>query len=140
MSDGLAVMTASDFDEVEALWTAAGMWPHVGEDRAWVEAAAARNSGCALVWKERGRVVGVVVGAWDGLRGWIYHFTVEGACRKRGLGTKLLQAAEERLRDKGIRQINIMVYEKNEAAQEFYTRRGYEYSPVRVMRKRLCEE
>lgn len=106
MRDGLAGMTASDYEQVAALWQEVGMWPHVGEDRAWFEGALARNPGCAFVWREGGRVIGTVVGAWDGLRGWIYHLAVSEPHRRRGLASALLAAAEARLRELGVQQIS----------------------------------
>jgi ribosomal protein S18 acetylase RimI-like enzyme len=137
MDDGIDVMRIADFDEVKALWEGVEMWPHLGEDRDWFERALARNPGGALVWREGGRVVGTVIGAWDGLRGWIYHLAVTEDFRTRGTGSALLKAAEERLRQMGVNQINLMVYEENGYALEFYARRGYERSPVKVARKRF---
>jgi ribosomal protein S18 acetylase RimI-like enzyme len=137
MKNGIDEMTMSDYDAVAALWEEVGMWPHVGEDRAWLAAALERNPSCALVWRHRGRVIGTVIGAWDGLRGWIYHLAVTGSRRGEGIGGALLQAAEFRLREAGVRQINLMVYHANGTAEAFYLRRGYEHSPVKVVRKRF---
>ncbi len=137
MTDNLDLMTPLDYDQVAALWEEVEMWPHVGEDRAWFERALARNSGCAFVWREGGSVIGTVVGAWDGLRGWIYHLAVAKAHQNRGIGSKLLAAAEQKLKEMGVQQINIMVYEENAFAEALYRRRGYETSPVKVLRKRF---
>lgn len=137
--NGIDVMTSEDYEQVAEVWEEAGMWPHVGEDRAWFEAALARNPGCGLVWRENGKVVGTVVGAWDGMRGWIYHLAVVKEHQHRGLGSTLLAAAEQKLRSLGVLQINIMVYEENGFAESLYYRRGYERSPVKVLRKRFGE-
>ncbi len=137
MSDGIDGMAAADFEGVAALWEEVGMWPHVGEDRAWFEAALRRNRGSAFVWRGDGRVLGTVMAAWDGLRGWIYHLAVTESRRRQGMGAALLAAAEERLRDMGVKQINLMVYEGNGGAETFYAKCGYERSPVKVLRKRF---
>jgi len=137
MENGIDQMRVSDYDEVAALWEEVGMWPHAKEDRAWLAAALERNPTCALVWREQGRVIGTVIGAWDGLRGWIYHLAVTGPRRGRGIGTALLEAAEARLKELGVGQINLMVYEENAAAHAFYLARGYQRSPAKVVRKRL---
>ncbi len=136
MEDHISQMMVEDFEEVASLWEEAELWPHVGEDRDWFEKALARNPGCALVWRHEGRIVGTVIGAWDGLRGWIYHLAVLKAHRSRGIGGALLAAAEDRLWRLGVRQINLMVYEQNDFAGSFYLRRGYERSPVNLVRKR----
>ncbi len=137
MEHHISEMTVEDFEEVASVWEEAELWPHVGEDRVWFEKALERNLGCALVWRGEGAVLGTVIGAWDGLRGWIYHLAVLRAHRNRGIGSALLAAAEKRLWDVGARQINLMVYEGNDFAEPFYLRRGYQRSPVRVVRKRV---
>jgi len=137
MNDGLDLMTLEDFDGVAAVWEAVGMWPHIGEDRAWYEAALARNPGCGLVWRHAGRIVGTVIAGWDGFRGSIFHLAVLESHRNRGLGSALLMAAEQKLKSLGIFQINIMVYAENGFAESLYHRRGYERSPVKVLRKRF---
>jgi ribosomal protein S18 acetylase RimI-like enzyme len=137
MDGGIEEMTSQDYEQVAALWEEVEMWPHVGEDRLWFERALARNPGCALVWRESGRITGTAVGAWDGLRGWIYHLAVTPSHQGHGIGTRLLAAVEERLRARGVQQINLMVYEKNARAEALYRRAGYESSPVKMLRKRF---
>jgi ribosomal protein S18 acetylase RimI-like enzyme len=140
MHDGLDEMTTADLCAVAGLWKQAGMWPHVGEDRDWLDRALTRNPNCAFVWRDERRVVGTVVGAWDGMRGWVYRLVVAEDHQGRGIGTALLAAAEARLRAMGVKQINLMVYEESPAAEAFYARRGYERSPVKVMRRRFCTD
>jgi ribosomal protein S18 acetylase RimI-like enzyme len=129
-------MTVQDFARVAAVWEEVEMWPHVGEDRAWYERALARNPGGALVYRENGRIVGTVIAAWDGLRGWIYHLAVVKERQHCGVGSALLAAAEARLWSRGVQQINLMVYEHNPRAEAWYLRSGYERSPAKVLRKR----
>ena len=137
MKDGLDIMTLEDYEGVAAVWKEVEMWPHIGEDRAWYEAALQRNPGCGFVWRDAGRIVATVIAGWDGFRGSIFHLGVLESHRNRGLGSALLAAAEKKLKDMGIFQINIMVYEQNGFAESLYCRRGYERSPVKVLRKRF---
>jgi ribosomal protein S18 acetylase RimI-like enzyme len=137
MKDGLDVMTLTDFDEVAAVWRETGMWPHIGEDRNWFERALARNPESGFVWRDGGRIVGTVLAGWDGFRGSIFHLAVLESHRHRGLGSALLRAAEQKLKEMGIFQINLMVYEENGSAEAFYYGRGYERSPAKVLRKRF---
>ncbi len=138
MDGCLEEMASRDYEQVAALWEEVEMWPHVGEDRLWFERALARNPGCAVVWREDGRITGTAVGAWDGLRGWIYHLAVTPRRQGCGIGSALLAAAEERLHARGVQQINLMVYEQNGRAEALYLRAGYEHSPVKTLRKRFA--
>ena len=137
MKEGLDVMALDDFEQVAALWEEAGMWPHIGEDRHWFERALARNPECGFVWRDGEQIIGTVMAGWDGFRGSIFHLAVHPDHRNRGLGSALLAAAEQKLRKMGVFQINLMVYEENGFAESLYYRRGYERSPVKVLRKRF---
>jgi ribosomal protein S18 acetylase RimI-like enzyme len=88
--DGTCELDMADFRAVAALWREAKMWPHVGEDRAWLQRALARNPDLFLAYREKGRVIATALGAWDGLRGWVYHLAVKKEHRGRGIGTRLL--------------------------------------------------
>ena len=140
MKDGLDTMTLEDYDGVAAVWEAVGMWPHIGEDRAWFEAALTRNPGCGFVWRDAGRIVGTAIAGCDGFRGSIFHLAVLKEHRGQGIGSALLAAAEQKLESLGVFQINLMVYEENGFAESLYYRRGYERSPVKVLRKRFHPE
>jgi len=135
--DGIFEMDLKDYRAIAALWREAKMWPHVGEDRAWLQRALARNPDLFLAYREKGRVIATALGAWDGLRGWVYHLAVKKEHRGRGIGTRLLAEVEKRLRAAGARQVNVMVYDQNQRAMDFYRDRGYEDSPVLVCRKRF---
>ena len=50
---------------------------------------------------------------------------VEGPAKGRGIGTKLLAAAESHARAKGCMQISLYVEESNESVRRFYINRGY---------------
>jgi ribosomal protein S18 acetylase RimI-like enzyme len=128
------------FDEVRAVWEAVGFWPHVGEDRPWFLGAVARNPGLFLAARVKGRMVGVICGGWDGLRGWLYHFGVLPEFRQRGIGDALLGEVERRLRAAGARQVNLLVMEDNAAAMEFYRRRGYARGNCAFFRKRFAAD
>jgi ribosomal protein S18 acetylase RimI-like enzyme len=139
MDDAIVEMTLADFDAVASIWEEVGLWPHIGEDRSWFEGALARNPGCGFAYRKDGQIIGTVIGAWDGLRGWIYHLAVRPQHQNQGIGSALLAAAEERLRELGVRQINLMVYEENGFAESLYLRRGYERSAVKMLRKRFSD-
>jgi len=73
-----------------------------------------------------GRVVGSVIGGFDGRRGMIYHLAVSAQFRHRGLGSKLMAEIENRLRAKGCIRSYLMVTRENAEAMQFYFERGWE--------------
>lgn len=71
--------------------------------------------------------------------GYIYNFGVDEACRGRGIGTKLLTATEEYLRQKGVEAVDLNVFCFNRRALSFYKKCGYDEIDVNL-RKVLREK
>src|ERR1700677_3381539 len=54
-----------------------------------------------LVAEVDGKVVGTVMGGYDGHRGWIYSVAVNVQVRRQGIGTALMRHLEQALRERG---------------------------------------
>ncbi len=126
-------------DEVLALWSETGFWPHACEDRALIAKALVKNADFALGYRASGKLVATAVGAFDGFRGWIYRVTVHPDYRRSGIASTLINEIEKRLSAAGARQINLMVHKPNVIAHALYEKLGYEPSEVDVLRKRFWE-
>ncbi|MCA9073870.1 MAG: GNAT family acetyltransferase [Planctomycetaceae bacterium] len=85
------------------------------------------------------RVVGTVMGGYDGHRGWIYSLAVLPKYRWRGIGSALIHEAEERLKSRGCLKVNLQVRASNESVVEFYERVGYHVEERVSMGKRLYD-
>jgi len=73
-----------------------------------------------------GKLVGAVLGGFDGRRGLIYHLAVDDSLRKKGIGTRLMQEVEKRLKEKGCIRSYLLVTNENKQAIRFYEKRGWE--------------
>jgi len=89
-----------------------------------------------LVMEHRpsGDIVGQIFIQWnsndprfaDGRRrGYLYSLRVKLAFQRRGLGTRLIDAAEEELRQRGMDTASIGVEKDNRDARSLYERQGY---------------
>lgn len=121
----LRAYVPSDCAAVRRLWRAAGL--HVGpsDTRAALERSRRRDPELFLVAEARGRIVGAAFGRFDGRRGYVNHLAVASEARSRGLGGRLVQEIERRLRRKGCVKVNLHVEPTNAGVIAFYESIGY---------------
>jgi len=117
-----------DYPAVYALWQEAGPGVRLRPSDSAPEVAKKleRDPDLFLVAEAEGRIVGVIMGAWDGRRGWLHHLAVAEAYRGQGIGAALVREVEDRLRAKGCLKVNLLVRAENVAARRLYERLGYE--------------
>ncbi len=78
-----------------------------------------------LVAEQGGRVVGTVMGGYDGHRGWAHRLAVAPAQRRRGIGEALMRRLEAELDAAGCPKLNLQVRSDNADVVAFYRRIGY---------------
>jgi ribosomal protein S18 acetylase RimI-like enzyme len=127
-----------DYPAALDLWQHAGPGIHVGPSDTPEEIArkVARDPDLFLVAEEDGRIIGTVIGGFDGRRGMIYHLAVEPTLRGRGLGRMLMDEVEQRLRRKGCFKAYLLVMDGNSAV-EFYKNLGWDTMDVTLLAKQL---
>ena len=85
-----------------------------------------RQSSVTVVAELEGEIAGYLVAERGGRKvGHIITLDVRARARRAGLGSKLMSAAEERLRDLGCSSVLLEVAVDNAAAIAFYHRQGY---------------
>ena len=92
-----------------------------------------------FVAEAQGRVVGTVMGGYDGHRGWIYSLAVAREDRGRGIGTALVRRVESALAALGCLKVNLQARASNSGVIRFYERLGYQVEERVSMGKRLYE-
>ena len=83
------------------------------------------------------RLVATVMAGYDGHRGWINYLAVATDCQRTGVGRRLMDEAEVRLRELGCPKISLQVRNSNAGAVGFYWSLGYSVDNVISMGKRL---
>jgi ribosomal protein S18 acetylase RimI-like enzyme len=122
----IRVFHESDEPAVIALWKQVFAYPEPRNDPATSisrKLAAQRNLFFVAIADEK--VVGTVMGGYDGHRGWIYSLAVDPAHQRQKVGTTLIRHVEKALAEHGAPKINLQVISTNDGAIEFYRGLGY---------------
>ena len=120
-------MLIEDYQKIYDLWISCkGMGLNdIDDSENGIAKFLARNPDTCFVAEEDGKPVGVIMTGNDGRRGYIYHTAVDPSYRKRGIGTMLVQAALNSLKQLGISKAALVVFEKNKEGNAFWEKQGF---------------
>ena len=129
-----------DWASVHDLWARCG--PGVqfsrSDEPAEIRKKLTRDPELFLVAEVEGRIVGAVMGGYDGRRGLIYHLAVAPEVRRQGIGQALMAEVEERLKGIGCLKSYLLVTKDNADAFGFYRELGWELMDLHLMGKALA--
>ena len=141
-TDGMRVRTFAfdaDWEAVHALWARCG--PGVqfsrSDEPSEIMKKLRRDPDLFLVAEQDGRLVGAVMGGYDGRRGLVYHLAVEPESRHHGIGAALMAELEGRLKEKGCLKSYLLVTKDNGDVVAFYRALGWEVMDMYLMGKVL---
>ena len=131
---------ASDEQAIIALWRACGLVVSYNDPAADFHFAKAGSSSDVLVGvDDAGEILGSVMVGHDGHRGWLYYVAAHPASRGAGTGRRMVEAAEDWLRERGVAKVQLLVRETNTQVVSFYEHLGFEVAPRVIMSKWLRE-
>ena len=90
-----------------------------------------------LVAHESNRIIATVMAGYEGHRGWINYLAVHPDYQGSGVGRRMMDEAEIRLRAEGCPKINLQVRRTNDGVIAFYKRIGYKVDDAVSLGKRL---
>ena len=120
-------ITIGDYEKMYALWLSCkGMGLNDTDDsKEGIKRFLDRNPETCFAACENDRIIGVILAGNDGRRGFIYHTAVSPDCRGRGVGTALVNAALEALKNLGIAKTALVVFDRNETGNAFWEKQGF---------------
>ena len=128
-----------DYLDIFELWETAGSGIQLSSSDSINEITKKqfRDPELFLVAESNNRIVGAVLGGFDGRRGIIYHLAVREEYRERGLGEELMVELERRWKNLGCSRSYLLITPENLKARQFYEKRNWEKQDLLVMAKDL---
>lgn len=132
--------TPGDEKSVVELWHRCGLVTLANNPVCDIERKLKVNPELFLVGMVSGKVVATVMAGYEGHRGWINYLAVAPEQQRKGIGFRMMEEAEGRLRELGCPKINLQIRKSNSGVAEFYKRAGYSEDPAISMGKRLKDD
>jgi len=130
---------STDYIQVITLWQAAGPGIHLrrSDNEGEISKKLQRDPDLFLIAETGGRIIGSVLGGFDGRRGMVYHLAVEDSYRKKGVGIALMAELERRMKRKGCIKAYLLVTKDNLDAIRFYEAQSWEHMDLLIYGKDL---
>ena len=128
---------SSDEDSVVQLWKDCGLVVPWNDPHRDIQRKLQVKADGFLVSLMNGQIVATVMAGYEGHRGWINYLAVHPRYRHKGIGRRMMEAAEEYLRSLGCPKINLQVRGSNTEVIEFYQKIGFKKDEVLSLGKRL---
>ncbi len=115
-----------DHPVVHVLWQRGDLWMRPSDGPEATALKLTRDPELFLVARDgERRVVGTVMGGWDGRRAYVYHLAVAPERQRQGIADALMDELEERFRGLGALKAKLQILVENDASRTFFAQRGY---------------
>jgi ribosomal protein S18 acetylase RimI-like enzyme len=125
----------SDIPAVLELWTRATDGS-VGDNAKAIRLRLRRDRELFLIALDGKRVIGSLIGGWDGWRATMARLAVDPAYRRRGVARRLVQRVEREFCTIGAVRVSCLVLDENRLARAFWQSAGYSHDPETVRYKK----
>ena len=127
MAISIRLLTLEDYDDAMNLWESCkGMGLNDLDDSPKGFAQfLQRNPQSCFAAVDDGLLVGCILSGHDGRRGHIYHAAVLSNHRRRGIGTRLVDAVVAAMRELGITKVSLVAFKRNEEGNLFWEKMGF---------------
>ena len=133
-------LDTGDYDAICEVWKASGVSYRTTGRESRESFARQMQSGIQAVFgavdAQANRLVGVVVASHDGRKGWINRLGVRPDCQRQGVGTRLIQAADDWLHGQGMTITAALIVHGNDASLGLFQHSGYTLEHVYYLTKR----
>lgn len=127
-----------DYKRLREILETSGLFDEVWDSENHLTEKISKDDQSILIAEENDEIIGCLLIMRDPWACFLYRLAVKESYRNRGVGSALLEAAENQLRDRGVEEVGLYVDSNKEELQDYYARRGYaKGGTYRCMYKKL---
>ncbi|KKM89258.1 hypothetical protein LCGC14_1250530 [marine sediment metagenome] len=121
------------YDDLIELWRITGISLGSSDNKEELARMSRQNPDLFLIGKVSDAIIGVVMGGFDGRRGYVHHLAVDQNYQKKGYGKLLMNELIKRFRQKGIHKVHLFIEKRNNKVVNFYRNLGWEVREDLIM-------
>lgn len=118
-------MKIEDYEQVYKLWKATDIIIKRSDQKEEILRMLKRNPYTCLVGIEKNELISVVLGGFDGRRGYVHHLAVKPEKQGEGLGKAMMEELMKRFADLKVIKVHLFVEETNKEVKDFYRNIGF---------------
>jgi len=121
------------YDDIITLWRKAGINVGSTDTKEEIEIMVKRNPQLFLVGILDQKLISVVMGGFDGRRGYVHHLAVDPDYQKKGYGKMMMDELLVSFRKMGVHKVHLFIEKYNKEVVKFYLNLGWEIRDDLIM-------
>jgi ribosomal protein S18 acetylase RimI-like enzyme len=108
------------YQKVVNLWKKTGISVGSSDSEEEIEKMLKRNPNLLLIGKINEKIIAIVMGGFDGRRGYVHHLAVDPIHQKKGYGKMIMNELLNNFRKIGVHKIHLFIEKTNLDVVNFY--------------------
>jgi ribosomal protein S18 acetylase RimI-like enzyme len=129
----IELFTMRYYHEIIDLWKRSGIEVGSSDTRDEIALMLKRNSDLFLIGKENGKVIAVVMGAFDGRRGYVHHLAIDPDYQKKKYGKMMMSELIKAFKIKKVHKVHLFIEKYNKEVADFYKKLGWDIRDDLIM-------
>ncbi len=121
------------YEEIIELWRKAGISVGSTDTKEELKKILERNPQLFLVGKLDDIIISVVIGGFDGRRGYVHHLAVDPEHQKKGYGKLIMSKLMDEFLKLRVHKVHLFIEKYNKEVVEFYQNLGWEIRDDLIM-------
>jgi ribosomal protein S18 acetylase RimI-like enzyme len=118
--------TMKYYDDIITLWEKAGISVGSTDSEMEIKKMLNMNPNLFLIGKLKGNIIAVVMGGFDGRRGYVHHLAVDPIHQRKGYGKMIMDELINQFRRNGVHKVHLFIEKNNQDVVNFYKNLGWQ--------------